>query len=465
LSAVAVAEAFLATMGGPRPTSRAVLVEQADAAGLRAHRALRHAAFVVEQGLFVDHDLDDADAAAGTVVLVAREASGLVVGGVRLHAHPEHADIGWWHGSRLVVAPGASPTVAPTLVRAATATARARGALRFDATVQPTARRLFERLGWTAVDAVEVNGAEHLLMVAGDDRVGRALEELKRPLGRLFAGRAPGVPGFVGDDASPVPGTGVVAACDAVLPQMVERDPWWAGWCSVLVNVNDLAAMGAEPIGLLDAVAARSEAHAADVLAGLHAAADAYDVPVLGGHTQLGQHASLTVTALGRAEHVVPGGGGRPGDVVSLTADLTGSWRPGYAGRQWDSTTARAPEDLRDLVGVLRHRRPAAAKDVSMAGTLGTLAMLAEASGTGAELDVAAVPRPRGVGTADWLGCFPGFALLTADRPGADRPRSGAAVTRAVGRLTSERGTVRLRWPDGRSTVAVAGAATGLGAA
>ena len=31
-----------------------------------------------------------------------------------------------------------------------------------------------------------------------------------------------------------------------------------------------------------------------------------------------------------------------------------------------------------------------------MAGIVGTLAMLAEASGTGAELDVAAVPRPAG---------------------------------------------------------------------
>ena len=41
-----------------------------------------------------------------------------------------------------------------------------------------------------------------------------------------------------------------------------------------------------------------------------------------------------------------------------------------------------------------RAARPAAAKDVSMAGIAGTLGMLAEASGCGAVLDVAAVPRP-----------------------------------------------------------------------
>ena len=66
----------------------------------------------------------------------------------------------------------------------------------------------------------------------------------------------PGGPGFVGDDGAPVPGTDVVVVTDAILPTMVERDPWWAGWCAVLVNVNDLAAMGAAPVGLTDALAA-----------------------------------------------------------------------------------------------------------------------------------------------------------------------------------------------------------------
>jgi len=260
-----------------------------------------------------------------------------------------------------------------------------------------------------------------------------------------------------------VPGAGLVAACDAVLPAMVERDPWWAGWCSVLVNVNDLAAMGAVPVGLLDAVAGRSEAHVGRVVAGLRAAAEAYGVPVLGGHTQLGQHASLSVTALGRTDAPVPAGGGRPGDALTLTADTAGSWRAGHPG-QWDSTTRRTPEELRRMTGLLTSHRPRAAKDVSMAGTVGTLAMLAEASGTGAEIDVACVPRPAEAGMAEWLGCFPGFALLTADRPGR-RPPPSPATTAAVGRLTDESGVVRLRWPDGCSTVAVAGPATGLGAA
>ena len=243
-----------------------------------------------------------------------------------------------------------------------------------------------------------------------------------------------GVPGFVGDDGVPVPGSDLVAACDAIIPSMVERDPEWAGWCSVLVNVNDLAAMGAAPVVLLDALGARDSSFAARVLAGLRRARAAYGVPVLGGHTQLGVPASLSVTALGRAAHPIPGGGGRPGHRLRLTADLGGRWRPGYTGRQWDSTTSRSPGDLRTMLSAVALARPAAAKDVSMAGIAGTLGMLAEASGCAAMLDVAAVPRPAGAAVGDWFTCFPGFAMITAAEPGAPPLPAGPGGGRGVRR-------------------------------
>ncbi len=107
---------------------------------------------------------------------------------------------------------------------------------------------------------------------------------------------------------------------------------------------------------------------------------------------------------------------------------------------------------------------PAAAKDVSMAGIAGTLGMLAEASGTGAVLDVAAVPRPDGASVGDWFSCFPGFGLLTADHAGAPAPGAGPAVSAECGELSTGAG-VRLRWPDGEETEAVPGGVTGMGPA
>ena len=200
---------------------------------------------------------------------------------------------------------------------------------------------------------------------------------------------------------------------------------------------------------------------------GLARAAEAYGVPVLGGHTQFGVPAALSVTALGRTEHPVPGGGGRPGHAVRLTADLHGGWRPGYRGRQWDSTSHRTGEELRAMIGYVAAARPAAAKDVSMAGVVGTLGMLAEASGCAAVLDVAAVPRPEDASMGDWLTCFPGFAMLTAETADdADAPDvpAGPAVSARCGELTEGRG-IGLRWPDGEITAALDGPVTGMGSA
>jgi putative N-acetyltransferase (TIGR04045 family) len=449
-----------------------LLVRRTGGGDLDAYRRLRARTFVEEQGLFAGGDGDDVDDDPRTVVLVAVERDGTVVGGVRVS--PCDTTGAWWAGSRLVVAGDrrGMATVGAALVGAACALVEDAGALRFDAVVQTERAAWFERLGWERVRATTACGVPHVAMCWPIGRVARLVAATKAPLGPLLAGLAAGGQlggaGWVGDDAAPVPGgAGTVAACDAILPAMVERDPEWAGWCSVLVNINDLAATGARPTGLLDALGAPTATIAHRVLRGLGRAAAAYGVPVLGGHTQLGVPPSLAVTALGHAPVPVPGGGGRPGDDVVVSADLGGGWRPGYHGRQWDSTTARRPEELAAQLALVARQRPAAAKDVSMAGLAGTLGMLAEASGCGAELDVARVPTPAAATPGDWLTCFPGFAMVTADRPGRSTMAADPApgLTHATcGRLVPGDG-VALVWPDGERTAAVPGGVTGLGRA
>lgn len=168
------AEAFFWRLGGPRPVAgvRAgptFLVEEAGGDGVAAHRELRRRVFVDDQGLFdgsdID-DLDDLDADPRTIVLVARTPGGAVVGGVRLAPVPGvRAELGWWTGSGLVVAPGAPPRTGAALVRAACARAEAEGALRFDVVVQADEQRFFARLGWQARGEVEHRGRPHVRML------------------------------------------------------------------------------------------------------------------------------------------------------------------------------------------------------------------------------------------------------------------------------------------------------------
>lgn len=100
-----------------------------------------------------------------------------------------------------------------------------------------------------------------------------------------------------------------------------------------------------------------------------------------------------------------------------------------------------------------------------MSGLVGTAGMLAEASGCGAVLDVAAVPTPADASYGDWLTCFPGFAMVTAERtPSGATPGHGLPdflTSTTCGELTDGIG-VGLRWPDGVVTEAIASTVTGL---
>ncbi|HWF73401.1 MAG TPA: MSMEG_0567/sll0787 family protein [Solirubrobacteraceae bacterium] len=439
-----------------------------DPARLRAYRELRHRAFVDEQRLFAGSDTDEWDEHPATIFLAALAGDGSVLGGVRLHPGQEGGgELGWWRGSRLVA--GAGPglqrgEIGAALVRAACGRALDAGAIRFDAHVQPAHAKFFTRLGWETIRPAPIGGAPHLLMRWPVRRIADHAEASKESLGELIGHVLPHDP-WRGDDGVPVAGTDVVACTDAITPSMVDRDPSWAGWCGMLVTANDLAAMGASPVGVLDAVAGRDAAHVARVLSGIRDGSDAFELPVLGGHTQLGVPGALTVTGLGRTAEPVPGGGGRPGDALWVCADLDGRWRPGYHGRQWDSTSQRTRDELRPMLELVRRTRPRAAKDASMAGIVGTVAMLAEASGCGAEIDIARMPRPATAQMADWLTCFPGFALVLAQSPGAPAPRGGAAVCAGCGHLSAQ-GGVRLSWPDDEITTVIATEAiTGLGPA
>jgi putative N-acetyltransferase (TIGR04045 family) len=469
---------IVATLGGPTPRQPErsqpwLIVEVSDRPELlRAYHALRRREFVERQGLFARDDSDVRDVDPHTRVLAALSTEGRVLGGVRIHPARDGSErIGWWQGSRLVVdadVAGARELsrgrIGSALVGAACARALDAGALRFDAQVQDRQLGFFARLGWEPVRPIEVAGSPHRLMRWPITRFAELAGATKQPLAGLIGSLLPR-DRWRGDDGVPVPGgAGVVTCLDAITPSMVQHDPEWAGWCGMLVTAHDLAAMGAAPTGALDALAAPDAAHARRVIEGVRAGADALTLPVLGGHTQLGVPAALSVTGIGYTTDPIPASGGRIGDAVTLTADVAGDWRPGYLGCQWDSSSWRTREELAQMLSAVARSRPRAAKDVSMAGVVGTLGMLAEASGCGAELDVGSVPRPSRAALSDWLTCFPGLAMLTCDVPGRSLADPGAAVSTTCGRLTSAPG-VRLRWPDGELTEALSGDVSGLGAA
>lgn len=228
-----------------------------------------------------------------------------------------------------------------------------------------------------------------------------------------------------GDDTAALPdGDGyVLLAAEGMRPELVAADPWFAGFCSVMVNLSDVAAMGGRPWAVVDALfmgAGENER----VLEGMKAASELFGVPVVGGHTaRVSGPTMLSVAVLGRAKRLISSHAAKPGQVLLMAVDLRGSFR--LAGAFNAATTASA-QQLRAGLAVLPELAEAglvgAGKDISMAGTCGSLAMLLETSGVGATLDLSRVPAPREVEPLRWLTAFPSYGyLLTAEA--SDVPR------------------------------------------
>ncbi|MCW2909527.1 MAG: synthase, partial [Actinomycetia bacterium] len=89
--------------GAPAGLAPALIEVAADRATLDAYRAVRREVFVAEQKLFERDDADWRDEDPRHRVLVARDAGGDVLGGVRLGPATPDADVGWWAGGRLAV--------------------------------------------------------------------------------------------------------------------------------------------------------------------------------------------------------------------------------------------------------------------------------------------------------------------------------------------------------------------------
>jgi thiamine-monophosphate kinase len=214
----------------------------------------------------------------------------------------------------------------------------------------------------------------------------------------------------VGDDCALLasrPGTMLAVTTDMLLAGrhfLADADPEPLGHKALAVNLSDLAAMGADPCWVLLAIALpeADEAWLAAFARGFFAVADRFGVELVGGDTNRGPLA-IAVTAIGEVPEglALRRGGARAGDDVWLSgatgeaalglAHLQGRARLDGRAREECLTRLHRPEPRLELGGRLRGIATGAI-DVSD-GLLADLGHVADASRTGAEVSLAAVPR------------------------------------------------------------------------
>ncbi|RIK06857.1 MAG: thiamine-phosphate kinase [Acidobacteria bacterium] len=243
-----------------------------------------------------------------------------------------------------------------------------------------------------------------------DTFISRLLTKVPTPAGEGFA---------PGDDAAIIELEGVrFLGCADGLIEGVHFDlgtcsPADAGWKSLAVNLSDIAAMGGTPTSALVVLEARlgeadGESAAQAAYEGLGECARSFGVVISGGDVVSADRLALSVTVLGELPAVGEAllrSGARPGDLVCVTGRL-GEAAMALATAIPSGTDHPWAERLHRPVPRLEEGRAIAAAGGSAAidisdGLLLDLSRLCCASGVGARLDTAAVPRPA---AAEWQG-------------------------------------------------------------
>ncbi len=218
----------------------------------------------------------------------------------------------------------------------------------------------------------------------------------------------------------------LLLAADGIWSRLMEADPYWAGYCAILVNIHDIAAMGGTPVALVDIFSLADEKIRDLVIKGMSDASRQFGVPVVGGHLHPDTpYSVIDVAILGvaRKDAVIYSHTAQPGDAVIAAIDLDGRVHPSCF-LNWDSVTMKSASYVRQQIAVLRELAEAglvtAGKDISNPGVIGTLGMLLEVSRVGAEIDLDTIPRPNlrqhAMTFEQWVRMYPGMGFIVTTR-------------------------------------------------
>jgi selenophosphate synthetase-related protein len=253
----------------------------------------------------------------------------------------------------------------------------------------------------------------------------------------------------------------LVVGGEAMWPPFVAADPYGAGVASVLTNVNDLAAMGARPLSIVDTIVG-SETVARQALLGMRYASDLYQVPIVGGHLTLTEGppsiSAFGMGATGPGSRVLSARNAKPGQSLMVACATEGRMREDFPFfRSFDERGRRLGGDVRLLARVADEGSCVAAKDISMAGLIGSLVMLLEYAQLGATVDLDGLPRPDAVDLEQWLTCFPCYGFLLCVPEGREEqcahPFHQRGLEAAVVGTLDNSGQVRTRLSDVVATV------------
>ncbi len=232
----------------------------------------------------------------------------------------------------------------------------------------------------------------------------------------------------LGEDSAAIQTDGdeiVLLTTDAIVQELCLNHPRAAGFNAVLANVMDIYAAGGTPTSFAVALSYSDAKIGEQILEGLIDGSHTFRVPIVRGHTNPESKTTFVVgsaTGTVMKSDLLTAGGAQKGNLMILLFDAVGERGSSYK-LGWDSVTGRSADDVvrrLSVMNTLAHQHLiTAAKDVSVAGLVGTAGMLLEYSGKGGVLDLYAVDesRPEGIVLEDWLRMYISLGFLVTVSP------------------------------------------------
>ncbi|HII09267.1 MAG TPA: methanogenesis marker 2 protein [Methanosphaera sp.] len=219
----------------------------------------------------------------------------------------------------------------------------------------------------------------------------------------------------------------MLMATDGIWGSLMDINPWWSGYCSVLVNVNDIAAMGGIPMGMTNVLSSSNNEITEQIMDGINEGVKKFGVPMVGGHTHPDtpyEALDVAISGIVGKDDILPSCGAKVDDNVIVAIDLDGSVYPGTE-INWDTTSDKSPKYVQDQIKIMntiaKKHLVHSCKDISNPGIVGTLGMLLEASNSGAHIELESIPKPESMDWISWLKMYPGSAfVLTASDENTD---------------------------------------------
>ncbi len=192
----------------------------------------------------------------------------------------------------------------------------------------------------------------------------------------------------------------ILMTTDRIKTDYILKNPFGAGFSSILVGIDDIYCCGGTPLAASLIVSFKNKQIGEKIFEGAMEGSQKFQVPIVRGHTRLnGNHYELSSTMIGeiKKSNYISAKNAKDNDDIILAVDFLGRI-PTVSKYYWDTVTFKQSEEVllrrRSMNMIAQQHLANSAKDISNAGIFGTILQLIKYSNVGATININKIKIP-----------------------------------------------------------------------